>query len=145
MCFAVAGEICHNFAPSPLVFVSLMRLLTRLRPLFWPSLVILLAVFALRYGLIEAGRLPADCDGARASTLACTGKWLLVQSFLHQRLGWLALALALAAFTFESRRTALIAWLTALAGLVLYNYDHAGVAAMMSLLVWVRTPARGRA
>lgn len=122
-----------------------MRLLTRLRPLFWPSLAILLAVFALRYGLIEAGRLPADCDGARASTLACTGKWLLVQSFLHQRLGWLALALALAAFTFESRRTALIAWLVALAGLVLYNYDHAGVAAMMSLLVWVRTPARGRA
>ena len=121
-----------------------MRLLPRLRPLFWPSLAMLLLVFALRYGIIEAGRLPAHCDGARASSLVCGAKWLLIESFQHQRLGWLALVLALVAFTFESRRMALAAWLVALAGLVLYNYDHAGVAAMMSLLVWVRAPGRGR-
>ena len=119
-----------------------MRLLPRLRPLFWPSLAMLLLVFALRYGIIEAGRLPAHCDGARARSLVCGAKWLLIESFQHQRLGWLALVLALVAFTFESRRTALAAWLVALAGLVLYNYDHAGVAAMMSLLVWVRAPGR---
>lgn len=116
-----------------------MPLLALFRPLLWPSLAVLAAVFVLRYWMLEGGGFPSDCESADAPAFACSAKWLLVQSFQHQRLGWLSLALALAAFVFERRALAFTGWLTALAGLVLYNYDYAGVAAMMSLLILART------
>lgn len=100
---------------------------------------LLLAAIALwfRHGLLEAGVLPRDCTLADAPVLACAFKDALVQSFLHQRLGWVSLAAGVLAFAFGCRRLAWLGWLTGVAGLVLYSYDPAAVGGLLALLVLV--------
>ncbi|TAH44220.1 MAG: hypothetical protein EYC67_13730 [Betaproteobacteria bacterium] len=61
-----------------------------------------------------------------------------MQSFLHQRLGWLSLACGVLAFANGCRRAAWGGWLLGLVGLVLYSYEPAAVGAMLSLLVLAR-------
>src|SRR5690606_41644985 len=54
---------------------------------------LVLAAIALwfRHGLLEAGLLPRDCTLADAPWAACVFKDALVQTFLHQRVGWVSL------------------------------------------------------
>ena len=56
------------------------------------------AALWLRHGVLEAGLLPRDCGGSLAEGVdgLCAVKWLLVQSFIDQRLGWLSEAELLA-------------------------------------------------
>lgn len=100
------------------------------------SLGVLAAVLSLRYGLLEAGRLPRDCGGSLAEGLGglCGLKWVLVQLFVDQRLGWAALGLGVLGFVSGRRTAAWGGWLCGLAGLVLYSFDPAAVGAMLSLL-----------
>lgn len=107
----------------------------------WTTIVaVAVAALALalgaRYGLIENGVLPRDCTapGLEGSGL-CSVKWVLVQSFQHQRMGIFALACGALAFVTGCRRFAWAGWATGLAGLVLYNYDYAAVGALLALLV----------
>jgi hypothetical protein len=106
----------------------------------------LLAAIALwfRHGLLEAGVLPRDCTLADAPAAACVFKDALVQTFLHQRLGWVSLAAGGLAFVLGCRRLAWVGWLTAVAGLVLYSYDPAAVGGLLALLVLVGTDEQGR-
>ncbi len=97
--------------------------------------VVLAAVLGIRYGLLEAGVLPRDCSAESASLWLCGFKTALVQSFLHQRLGWFALACGALAFALSCRRLAWWGWLAGIAGLVLYSYDYAAVGALLALLV----------
>lgn len=97
----------------------------------------------LRYGVLEAGVLPGNCgipfgDGFYGW---CAAKWLLVESFLHQRLGWLSLVLGAMAFALRRRSLAWGGWISGLAGLILYNFDFAAVGALLALLVLVRKRA----
>jgi hypothetical protein len=90
-----------------------------------------------RHGLLEAGLLPVDCTLADAPGVACLFKDGLVQTFMHQRLGWVSLAAGALAFALSCRRLAWIGWLSGVAGLVLYSYDPAAVGALLALLVLV--------
>lgn len=97
---------------------------------------VLAAVLSLRYGLLEAGRLPRHCGGTLAEGVGglCGLKWVLVQLFVDQRLGWAALGLGVVGFVSGRRAAAWGGWLCGLAGLVLYSFDPAAVGAMLSLL-----------
>jgi len=106
----------------------------------------LAAVLGIRYGLLEAGAFPLDCGNPLVAGVgsSCAAKWILVQSFVQQRLGWLSLACGIAAFASRHRRLALVGWFAGLAGLILYSFDPAAVGALLSLLVLVRAPAQRR-
>lgn len=106
----------------------------------------LAVALALRYGALEAGMFPLDCGDAAAADSAalCAGKWLLVQSFIHERLGWLSLVLGVAAFASRLRSLAWGGWVSGVAGLVLYSFDPAAVGALLSLLVLARPAPQGR-
>lgn len=105
------------------------------------SLVVLGASLGLRYGMLEAGLLPRDCGGSVAEGLGglCGLKWALVQAFVDQRLGWVALGFGALGFVTGRRAAAWIGWLCGMAGLVLYSFDPAAVGAMLSLLALGRS------
>lgn len=113
--------------------------------LVWVSSIVLAAVLLLRYAVLEAGVFPAECAPYFGDGLEgwCLAKWLLVQAFIHQRVGWVSLALGVAAFVSRRRPLAWGGWLSGLAGLVLYGFDYAAVGAMLSLLVLARSGAQG--
>lgn len=104
------------------------------------SLLVLVFALAARYGLMESGWLPAECGGSLAEGVQgwCGAKWMLIQSFIHQRLGWVSLVAGVLAFVTRSRLLALCGWFTGIAGLVLYSFDYAAVGAVLSLLVLAR-------
>jgi hypothetical protein len=110
------------------------------------SAAVLLAALGIRYGMLESGLLPTDCGGSLAEGVAgwCGVKWLVVQSFIQQRLGWVSFACGLVAFVSGRRAAAWAGWLTGLGGLVLYNFDLAAIGALLALLVLVRDGAQGR-
>lgn len=89
---------------------------------------------------MESGWLPAECGGSLAEGVQgwCGAKWALIQSFVHQRLGWVSLVAGVLAFVTRSRLLALCGWLIGIAGLVLYSFDYAAVGAVLSLLVLAR-------
>jgi hypothetical protein len=99
---------------------------------------------AIRYGLLESGRLPVDCGGSIAEGVRgwCGVKWLVLQSFTQQRQGWLSLLCGVTAFASGHRGLAWVGWLSGLAGLVLYNFDLAAVGGLLALLVLARVPAQ---
>ncbi|MDT3670276.1 MAG: hypothetical protein ROZ37_08065 [Aromatoleum sp.] len=107
---------------------------------------VLAAALLLRYAALEAGVFPLDCAGAAADGIGglCAAKWLLVQSFLHQRLGWLSFVLGLAAFATRRRGLAWAGWGSGIAGLVLYSFDPAAIGALLSLLVLARAASQRR-
>lgn len=105
-------------------------------PLLLGALVAALALW-FRHGLLEAGVLPRDCTVVDAPFAACAFKDALVQTFLHQRLGWVSLGAGVLAFAFSCRRLAWAGWLSGVAGLVLYSYDPAAVGGLLALLVLI--------
>ncbi len=105
--------------------------------------VVFIVAAAIRYGLLENGVLPRDCGvfPVEAPFGACGFKWALVQSFLHERIGWISLFCGASAFSLDRRKLAWAGWLAGIVGLVLYSYDPAAVGALLSLLVLVRPGA----
>lgn len=95
---------------------------------------------ALRYGLIEPADVTARCDGG-AQDVWCRLRAWTIQSFVHQRIGWLALALAVVATVGAWRSVAVIALFTACAGMVLYTTELGAPAALLGALVFVRQRA----
>ncbi len=102
------------------------------------ALLVLGLAYAVRHGLLENGVLPRDCSLANAQGALCVFKTALVQSFLHQRLGWVSLVCGGLAFALGCRRLAWVGWLSGLAGLVFYSYDPAAVGVLLSLFVLAR-------
>ena len=95
----------------------------------------------LRYGLLEAGHLPADCTGDAGWD--CRFKMALVWSFLGNKLGWLALGSGVLAFVSAFRPLAWLGWVAGLAGLVLYCFDASAVGGLAALLALIRAPQPG--
>ena len=93
---------------------------------------------ALRYGLVEPADATARCDGGAKDAMCLLRAWT-IQSFVHQRIGWVALTLAIAATLGGSRKVAAVALFTACASLVLYTTELGAPAALMAALVFVRS------
>ncbi|HJV25746.1 MAG TPA: hypothetical protein VJ673_08660 [Aromatoleum sp.] len=112
-------------------------------PLVVSALVLAIAVW-LRYGLFEAGVFPTSCGISLADGLQglCLAKWVLLQTFAQERLGWLSLVAGLAAFALRVKPVAWAGWFAGVAGLVLYSYNFAAVGLLLSLLVIVREYGR---
>ncbi|MBL8445783.1 MAG: hypothetical protein JNJ44_00020 [Zoogloeaceae bacterium] len=100
--------------------------------------VALIVAWGLRYGLLEAGRLPADCSVLRGA--ACTFKEALVWIFLGNKLGWLALASGAMAFFSGNRALAWVGWITSMLGIILYCFDTSAVGLLAALLALIRLP-----
>lgn len=112
----------------------------------WTAIVIVGATalglaLGLRYGLLEAGRLPVDCSAGVG--WACRLKTVLVWSFLGNKLGWLALGSGVLAFVSGYRPLAWLGWASGLLGLVLYCFDASAVGGLAALLALMRSPQPG--
>ena len=110
-----------------------------LRRAFLSASLLCLMFMVLRFGVIENGLLPRDCGpNGSDSGLSCGLTWLLTQSFHAQRLGIVALAFGVLGFLAGLRSCGWIAWLTGVAGLVLYSPDYAAVGALLGLFTLLR-------
>jgi hypothetical protein len=111
----------------------------------WKSLtlVVLICMASLglatlaRHRLIEPADITAYCDGGAGGTLCVLRAWT-IQTFVHQRIGWFALALAVLATLTAWRSVAALALFAACAGMVLYTTELCAPAALLAMLVFVR-------
>jgi hypothetical protein len=81
-----------------------------------------------RHRLIEPADVTAYCDGGAGGGLCLLRAWI-IQAFVHQRIGWFALALAV---------LAAVSLFAACAGMVLYTTELCAPAALLAMLVFVR-------
>ena len=122
------------------VIAAAMPLLKRLAAPLLVGTAALLLASAARYGLIEPQAQAAACD-PEPWRVGCALRSLVIEAFIHQRLAWLALALALLATGLRSGALALAALAAGAAALVLYSAGLAAPAVLLALLVWVRPRA----
>jgi hypothetical protein len=108
------------------------------------TLVALVAASAARHGLVEPADVTARCDAAPWSDLACVLRMAVVQTFVEQRLGWLAVLAGGLATLLRWRWLAWLGLVAGSAGLVLYCAGPAAVGALLSALVCARPPSLAR-
>jgi hypothetical protein len=113
-----------------------------LAPIIAVSAALLLASLA-RYRLVEPAGLTALCDAMPWDSPSCILRSLTVQAFAAERLGMLALALAVLALLTRWRTMGLFALAAASAGLVLYSTRWAAPAALLAGLALLRAAAPG--
>ncbi len=89
---------------------------------------------ALRFRVVEPAQVSAFCGAVGSADPLCALRALVVTMFSQQRLGWLALALALLALWTRRRAIGLSALATACAGLMLYCARPAAPAAVLATL-----------
>ena len=92
---------------------------------------------AARYRWVEPQEWSLLCDPVPWQP-GCVWRSLVIQSFIDQRLAWVALGLALAAGLLRLRWLAAVALAAGTAGLVLYCAGLAAPAALSALLVFSR-------
>lgn len=106
------------------------------------------AAFALaaaaRYGLVEPTDMTAQCDGG-AKDVWCNVRAWTIQSFVNQRIGWVALFLAICATATAWRSIAGAALFAACSGLILYTTELCAPAVLLALMVFVRVTEEGQA
>ena len=102
-------------------------------------LVALALAAAARHWLIEPATVSARCDAGAADGWCVVRAWT-IQLFVHQRIGWGALGLALIAYATGWRGAAWPALLAGCAGFVLYTAELCAPAALLALLALVRPP-----
>ncbi|MFP5407191.1 MAG: hypothetical protein ACLGHY_12930, partial [Gammaproteobacteria bacterium] len=69
----------------------------------------------------------------------CAGRTAVIMGFLHQRIGWLALALGVLAFLTSRRSLGQLALIVGAVGLVLYSYEPSAIGALLGALALVRS------
>ena len=112
----------------------------RLKDLTYPAIALVVALL-LRYLVVESTDLALHCDMHRWEGW-CGVRTALVLSFFRQDLGWVALVLSLLACW---RQSLLMARLSlALAGLILYSYEPAAVAALVAAMLLARLDVKAR-
>ncbi len=90
-----------------------------------------------RYMLIEPAHITFQCDGGSREPWCTVRSWI-IQVFVHQRIGWAALALASAALITGWLWLAALALFVSCAGLILYTTELCAPAALLALIVVVR-------
>jgi hypothetical protein len=98
---------------------------------------------AARHGLIEPADITARCDGGAKEAWCLVRAWI-IQAFVNQRIGGVALALAVFATVTAWRSVAAVALFVACAGLILYTTELCAPAALLALLVFVREARVGK-
>jgi hypothetical protein len=93
-----------------------------------------------RSQLIEPAHWSAACDAAPWQGAWCPLRSALIEAFVSQRIGWLALAAAIGAAVSRNRPLAHAALGLGCAGLVLYSVSAAAPAVLVAALVLARTP-----
>ncbi len=109
--------------PRPTVFIA--------------PLLALAAAIAIRLLVIEPSHVGQACDVAPWDGW-CAGRTALVLSFRYQEFGWFALVIGIIATFLRRRWLGQVALALGLAGLVLYSYEPAVVAALLGVLVLFR-------
>ncbi len=106
------------------------------RPPAWAvvGMLALAAALAARHGLVEPAAMAQACD-PQPWQPGCVVRSLVVQAFIHQRIAWAALALAIVALVWRSTGFAKAAFAIGLAALVLYSADLAAPSVLMALAV----------
>ena len=94
-----------------------------------------LACLWVRFGWLEAQLAPAACGGTwvPGGGFACAAKFLLVQAFLEERIGWVAVLCAALAQVYGSRRWAVAALALGVAATVFYAATPGVIAALWVL------------
>lgn len=106
-------------------------------PLVVAALALAVAM-AARHGLVEPAALTARCDAAPWQGFECSLRTLIVQAFVGQRIGVLAVVLALLATVMRWRAAAIASLMIGSAGMVLYSLTWAAPAVLLAGLVLVR-------
>ncbi len=91
----------------------------------------------VRSQLIEQSELGFFCDSG-GQTATCKIRWLIIQSFHTEGLGYFALFLGLLATLTRSAFIGLLAGIVGVSGLVLYCWDYAAVGFLLGVLVVAR-------
>lgn len=129
--------------------MSTAGLSTLHRPLWLAPCVVVLGALLLaslaRYRLVEPAALTALCDAMPWDSPLCILRSLTVQAFAAERLGILALALAVLALLTRWRAAGLFALAAACAGLVLYSTRWAAPALLLAALALLPATASGPA
>ena len=92
---------------------------------------------AARYLLIEPAHITYLCDSGSREAWCSMRSWI-IQAFVHQRMGWVALALASAALLTGWLWIAAFALFISCAGLILYTTELCAPAVLLALIVVVR-------
>ncbi len=92
----------------------------------------------LRYSLIEQNELAFFCDGG-GQTALCKFRWLVVQSFHTQGLGYFALFLGVLSAATRSAFLGISAGIVGMAGLILYTWDYAAIGFLLGVLTLARS------
>ena len=114
----------------------------RLKDLTYPAIALVVALL-LRYLVVESTDLALHCDMHRWEGW-CGVRTALVLSFFRQDLGWVALVLSLLACWRQSLLMARLSLTLAVAGLILYSYEPAAVAALVAAMLLARLDVKAR-
>ena len=114
----------------------------RLKDLTYPAIALVVALL-LRYLVVESTDLALHCDMHRWEGW-CGVRTALVLSFFRQDLGWVALVLSLLACWRQCLLMARLSLALAVAGLILYSYEPAAVAALVAAMLLARLDVKAR-
>mgnify|MGYP001002469673 FL=1 len=114
----------------------------RLKDLTYPAIALVVALL-LRYLVVESTDLALHCDMHRWEGW-CGVRTALVLSFFRQDLGWVALVLSLLACWRQGLLMARLSLALAVAGLILYSYEPAAVAALVAAMLLARLDVKAR-
>ena len=116
-------------------------------PLSLPNLLLIAAslgvALALRHLAVEPPAIGHACDIA-PWTGWCAARSLLLQSFAHQELGWIAALCGALALVMRRRTLARLAVVFGCLGLVLYSYDLSAFGLVAGLFALCRAPNQSR-
>ncbi len=103
-----------------------------------PTLLALAIAMVLRHWVVEPAAVAHFCDPQPWQGW-CAARTALVMSFLHQRIGWLALGLGVLAFATSGRLLGQLALVVGALGLILYSYEPSAIAVLLGALALVRS------
>ena len=101
----------------------------------------LIAAYYVRYSVIEPASIGAFCEAA-ATDCWCQIRQAILALLTEQRLGWLAIALAVVSLILTAAWMGWLAWFVASAGFVLYNAELAAPALLLAGVMLARSRHR---
>lgn len=117
--------------------MSIPRSGPRLLRTLWPALLALALAWLARHLVVEPAAYAHACDPSPWAGW-CAARTAIIRTFVHQEIGWLALAAGIAATVWRRRWLARVALAAGAAGLVLYSFEPSAVGALLGALVLAR-------
>ena len=117
--------------------MSIPRSGPRLLRTLWPALLALTLAWLARHLVVEPAAYAHACDPSPWAGW-CAARTAIIRVFVHQEIGWLALAAGMGATVWRRRWMARLALAAGAAGLVLYSFEPSAVGALLGALVLAR-------